>query len=259
MVSRLVELLPTRDYEGYCEPFLGGGALFRQLSSLGMLEDCESILGDFSAATARAWLDIKQLPDAVASQLQAYTEEYNIGSTEQRKNMYLRERELWNRSPHSGSRHIFLRNTSFNGLWRVNRQGNMNAPWGKYKSFNAPDIRPLHNSLIRASVLASPWSITVDFVKPGWLVYLDPPYLDEFTGYTEAGFTEDDQIQLLKWCSRAQERGIHVVYSNRYSSAMLSLLAEHWSDAVIHRAVRSQTVAAQANGRGLIEELVATT
>lgn len=259
MVGRLLEALPTQAFDGYCEPFLGGGAMFRHLAGLGRLNDLESILGDFSAATTLAWRDVKQLPDAVTVALQAYKHEYDSGTDGSRESMYLRERKLWNTGKISGSRHIFLRNTSFNGLWRVNRKDEMNAPWGKYAKFNAPDIRPLHNALINASVVSSPWSITLNFAKPGWLVYLDPPYIDEFTGYTSSGFNEDDQILLLRWCAEAQERGIHVVYSNRYGSKTLELLAEYWKDAVIHRAVRSQTVAAKNLGRGDVEELIATT
>ena len=259
MVDRLSELLPTQEFRGYCEPFLGGGAMFRHLAAKGQLSDCESILGDAGPGVARTWLDIKQIPDSIERELEMYASEYNAATESARKELFLRERKAWNAGKVTGARHIFLRNTAFNGLWRVNKSGDMNTPWGKYKTFKPPAVKALHYSLANSSILGSPWSITVRFAEPGWLVYVDPPYIDEFSAYTRSGFSEQEQIDLLTWCAAAQERGIHVVYSNRYQKHTLDLISKHWPAAKVNRAVRIQTVSAKTGGRGLVEELVATT
>lgn len=256
LVDRLASVIPTDAVRGYCEPFLGGGALFRHLAATGRLDNCDSMLSDAGPGVYRTWLDIKQNPSFTSKSLAEFEFEYNRGDETTRKEMYLRERKRWNAGGVTGARHIFLRNTAFNGLWRVNKSGGMNVPWGKYKSFNAPDILPLHAKLIRATVANCPWAVAVQQVKPGWLVYLDPPYVSEFDGYTASGFDLSDQVQLLQWCQTAAKTGVHVVYSNRYQTEVQLLMRDHWPNATIHRAVRNQTVAALNHGRGVVEELI---
>jgi DNA adenine methylase len=257
LVEALREHAPA-NWTGYAEPFLGGGALFRSLASTGDLDGRPVWLSDASAGTHCAWKQIQVAPDFVEEQLMRYEDVYAKADEEARLALFLKERAVWNSGGHTAARHIFLRNTGFNGLWRVNKLGRYNVPWGKYKSFRAPDIQALSKALQGNVVIShTPYARVLEKVEPGWWVYLDPPYLHEFDQYTQHRFPLAAQVDLLKACQSASARGVHVLYSNRWSSDTLALLEEHWPSATADRLVRPQTVAASSSSRGAVEELVA--
>lgn len=258
MVGRLREFLPA-EYVGYAEPFVGGGALFRSLESTGDLDHKHVILSDLSEGTIRTWLDIQRALEFTEEQLLKYEYEYNgapLDST--RKAMYLSERAVWNSGGVTGARHIFLRRLAFNGLWRENKSGGFNVPWSRRKRFTAPAIRELSAALDGVSIDLCPFEETFRKVGPGWVVYVDPPYFDEFSAYTRTGFSTDDHTRLLQHCADAKARGVHVIYSNRWTNDAVDFVRTHWPSAEVVRAVRQQTIAAKSTARGAVEEMIAT-
>lgn len=96
------------------------------------------------------------------------------------------------------SRFIYLNKTCFNGLFRVNKKGHFNAPFGRYKSPKIADeslIWAVSRLLLRRDVVFA----SLDFAEclkdaeEGDFVYLDPPYdpvseTARFTNYSSLGF-----------------------------------------------------------------------
>lgn len=255
LVDALVERLPPQPWAGYAEPFLGGGALFRRLAVSGL--PSAVWLNDASAGTMRAWQDIQRMPEHTEQLLLKYEMEYNRATPEARERLYYGEREVWNSGGVTGARHIFLRKLGFNGLWRVNRQGKLNVPWGKYASFNAPTLKPLSEALRGVRLTTFPATYLLQEVGPDWVVYLDPPYHGEFAAYTADGFGADQQVALLQAAQAAAARGVRVYYSNRWCPEVRDLLEQHWPEATSDRLVRNQTVACSSTARGAVEELIA--
>ena len=120
------------------------------------------------------------------------------------------------------ARFIYLNKTCFNGLWRVNRAGRFNVPFGRYRnpSFNDPALLLRANRALRGvEILHAPFEIALQRTAPGDFVYLDPPYdpLSEtasFTSYTPDCFGWEDQKRLAAACSALDRRGVRFLLSN---------------------------------------------
>lgn len=131
------------------------------------------------------------------------------------------------------ARFLYLNRTCYNGLWRVNRDGQNNVPFGRY--VNPPILQA--ESLRAASIYFN--EKNVDFrvsdyrevealVQPGDLVYFDPPYDIEagqngFVSYTQDGFNRQNQQELKELCDRLILRGVRVGISNSNTAFIRNL------------------------------------
>jgi DNA adenine methylase len=117
---------------------------------------------------------------------------------------------------------VYLNKHSYNGLWRVNRKGHYNVPFGKYARLNLPSYQ---NLLKFSRMLGGVTLIHADFeritrtAKRGDFVYLDPPYhpLSKtacFTDYTTGGFSFEDQKRLANVFRRLSDKGVRLMLSN---------------------------------------------
>jgi DNA adenine methylase len=130
---------------------------------------------------------------------------------------------------YNAARFIFINKTGFNGLYRVNKQGKCNTPWGQNPNARFYDIERLQQC---AAILNDDDDITKtiaitdenaldcfqDLAVQGALVYIDPPYLpvsatSNFTAYTKDGFNYLDHIKLLNAAISLRERGAHIIVS----------------------------------------------
>lgn len=259
MVDDLLVHVRKAPFDVYAEPFLGGGALFRALQPLGLLDGRRVVLSDWSPDTLVAWCGIRDDIETTTKSLDEMSGRYAEYEPAERGAMFYAQRSAWNSGHRTAARHIFLRQTCFNGLWRVNKTGGFNVPWGKYVKFRVPEELPRLSAALQSVELhVSRANDMLAKAGPGWLVYCDPPYVEEFAQYTADGFSHDDQVELVRACAKAAGRGARVVYSNRWCDAVRSMVDEHWTSAVCHRHVIPQTVAATSAARGVVEELVAT-
>lgn len=108
-------------------------------------------------------------------------------------------------------------------MFRQNKQGKFNVPFGKYKK---PNIADKNNIIEVSSSLQGTEIICADFTecskyaqKGSALIYFDPPYRPlsataNFNSYTKDGFSESDQIRLAKLCHELSNNGNHVLLSN---------------------------------------------
>ncbi len=139
------------------------------------------------------------------------------------------------------ARMVFLNRTCFNGLWRVNKQGQFNVPFGSYAN---PTICPT-DRLRAASMALQNVDLQVgDFetatasAKAGDFVYFDPPYVPltrtaSFTAYTGSGFGPVEQQRLADLFTRLTRRGVHCMLSNSDTPLVRELYAEHHIDGVL--------------------------
>lgn len=194
----------------YFEPFLGGGALFFHL------EPKTALLSDANAYLVETYKCVRDDPRAVIELLEHKVNE---------ESFYYRERdaELERLSAFGrAARFVYLNRTCFNGLYRVNKKGKFNVPFGGYKS---PDIVGRERILQASAALAGADVFAIDFevAVAGALrdsfVYFDPPYApvsktSSFTAFEKGGFGEREQERLRDLCLALVGRGVPFLLSN---------------------------------------------
>ena len=160
---------------------------------------------------------------------------------------------------------IYLNKTWYNGLFRVNRAGFFNTPYGKYKNpsiVNEVTIRAISNYFNSANVkfLTGDYKEALKRLRRGAFVYFDPPYMpistsSSFTGYTENGFDYDKQVELRDECLKLHKKGIKFLQSNSYSPEILELYDDE--DVFTIELVQARrSINSQADGRGEIAEVL---
>lgn len=158
------------------------------------------------------------------------------------------------------SRFLYLNKTCFNGLWRVNKQGKFNVPFGRYKNPNYGDKENLSlvsNALQNAAIICDDFSTVIEYAVPGAFVYLDPPYhpLSEtanFTSYTKDSFEEKDQKRLSDVFRELDVKNCNVMLSNS-DTGLVRDLYKGYDISIVYaqRAINNN-----GNKRGPIKELV---
>ena len=157
----LGELMPRvpKTYGRYIEPFFGGGALFFSL------KPDNAIIADSNPELINMYLQVAHHVDDVIECLQKY---------ENTSEMFYEVRSLnWQTLPkaEAAARTIYLNKTCFNGLYRVNRNGQFNTPFGKYKNPKICDIDALSlasEALRKADILCGDYTLVLEhYAQPG--------------------------------------------------------------------------------------------
>lgn len=209
-------ILPRKGRTRLVEPFVGGGSVFLNLDfDEYLLCDTNSDLISLYKAVKKAPLKFEQ--DA----RQYFTEENNT------PDRYYDLREEFNNtddSYHRATLFLYLNRHGYNGLCRYNKSGGYNVPFGRYKKpyFPELEIEHLSHKLKKASFIVGDFEQAFDCLEKGDVVYCDPPYspinrTSNFTAYSGAGFTDEDQARLVKCALKARESGIPSLISNHFT------------------------------------------
>jgi DNA adenine methylase len=276
LLSQLSEHLPDRIGEEpftYIEPFVGGGAmLFYMLQHFSNIK--KAIINDVNEDLILTYRIIKNDVEALISKLDKLEKEYlTITDQDGRSQLFYEIRERYNQ--HSGdgieraSQLIFLNKTCFNGLYRVNKRGLFNVPFGKYANptiCNAEVLRA-DNQLLQSAhieICHGDYTQTLQYVEGLTFVYLDPPYrpLDatsSFTAYAKGDFNDDDQRELATFCHQLSDAGCYWMESNADCSAKNpedTFFEELYADCRIERVFASRFINANPSKRGKLTELI---
>ena len=276
LLSQLSEHLPERICKEpftYIEPFVGGGAmLFYMLQRFGNIK--KAVINDVNEDLILTYHIIKDDVEVLIANLDRLEKDY-LAITDQngRSQIFYEIREQYNQhignSIERASQLIFLNKTCFNGLYRVNKQGLFNVPFGKYANptiCNAEVLRADCQLLRSAKVeiCQGDYSQTLQHIEGLTFVYLDPPYrpLDatsSFTAYAKGDFNDDDQRALAAFCNQLTERGCFWMESNADCSAKNpedTFFEELYADYRIERVYASRFINANPKNRGKLTELL---
>ncbi|MDP6118439.1 MAG: DNA adenine methylase [Planctomycetota bacterium] len=249
LLPELLARMPGR-FGTYFEPFVGGGALFFGLSSLGMLK--KTLLSDVNEPLIGTYQAVRDNVDGVIHHLKTHRNE---------EDYYYGVRARNPRKPETrAARLIYLNKTCFNGLYRTNLQGGFNVPFGKYKKpniCNEKNIQAASAALQDAQIECLEYSDAVSRARKGDFVYFDPPYqpltkTSSFTTYSRNGFKEEDQVRLSETFRELAERGVYVMLSNSDTP----LIRKLYKDFKPERVFASRNINSKGNKRGKISELV---
>lgn len=223
LLRHLLPHVPAK-FRNFHEPFLGGGAMFFAVRGRAT---GSAYLSDLSGELVNAWQVVAELGDELAAHLKEYLERDS-------EEFYysLRLRTLDDRIDRA-CRFLYLNQTSWNGLWRVNKWGEFNVPWGQrpFRGFSPDDLDEIANALHGAYIALEDFRTSLGRVRSGDFVYLDPPYLplsdtSKFFLYTEKRFREPDLRELASCCSKLTEVGATWLLSNRDTPLVRELFAE---------------------------------
>lgn len=162
------------------------------------------------------------------------------------------------------ARFIYLNHTCFNGLWRVNRKGRFNVPFGdnpNAKICDEDNLRSVSAMLREATVLNLDFSYVEAVAQAGDVVYMDPPYQPvtptaSFTAYTPEPFTPEDQVRVASVASVLSRRGVKVIISNSDTEFIRELYKKKGFR--IEKVSAPRTISADPKGRTAVRELIMT-
>ena len=249
--SQLLGRLRTRvpaSYGRYFEPFLGGGALFfALLPKRGVLSDVNREIIDCYTAVRD---DVTGLVAALRDHRYDSEHYYAVRDTDPAKLSRVER----------AARTIFLNKTGFNGLYRVNRSGKFNVPFGRYAKpaiCDEENLRACSAALANVELVAADFESAASRAIAGDFVYFDPPYVPlsrtaAFTAYAPGGFDLVAQSRLAAFFGKLAARGVVVLLSNSDVPEIRKLYARYRMDSI----EASRVINCKATRRGPVRELL---
>lgn len=248
-LAPLAPYLRPPEFGAYCEPFLGAGAMF-----FAMAPHAAS-LSDANEDLVTTYRAIRDDVEGVITRLSRYP--HNRSTYQHLKRMRPRLDAT------TATRFLYLNRTAFNGIYRVNRAGEFNVPFGRYKNptiCQSDRLRAAAALLQGTSLTACDFEQAVAHATPDWFVYFDPPYItghlnNGFVKWNSKLFTWADQHRLAKLVGTLSNIGVKVLLSNADHPAISDL----YSDFHQYRVHRRSLISAATRSRRYVPELVIST
>jgi len=229
ILDEITKYIPD-EFSTYYEPFLGGGAVLFEL------QPEKAVVNDINQELMNIYQVIKENVDELIEDLKKHKNEreyfYKIRELDRDKERYSRLSRV-----ERASRFIYLNKTCYNGLFRVNKSGEFNAPFGNYKNpniVNENTLRAVSEYFNRANIIftCQDFEAALQSAEKGDFVYLDPPYdpvseTASFTEYDKGGFDRGEQIRLKKVCDKLNEKGIKFLLSNSATDFIMDLYKDY--------------------------------
>jgi DNA adenine methylase len=242
------------EFNNYFEPFVGGGAVLFELHPY------QAVINDTNPDLYNCYIVVRDYIEELIADLgrhqndESYyyklrdidlSEEYGLLSPVQR-----------------ASRTIFLNKTCYNGLYRVNKKGHFNVPFGKYKKPNIVNEHVLrlvssYLSENKIKILDTDFAEAVEEAASGDFIYFDPPYdplsdTSSFTAYSSSGFGKDEQKRLRDVFVDLDKKGCKVMLSNSATDFILDLYKNYR----VLFVSANRSINSVGTGRGKINEVL---
>lgn len=255
VMSEITKHFPSQ-YSRYLEPFAGSLGSFLQFNP-----SCPVYLNDLNSEIINLFECVKKDYKTVvslANQIDKSKQNYYIVRNQDRNPNWLATNKFL-----QAARTIYLNKTCFNGLYRVNKQGFSNVPYGTPRK---GDVLPLSTAEAFSQAIQKVNFTSLDYLsflqiaKADDLIYLDPPYVDikdplkEFNGYI-GGFGWEQQLKLVEECKRLHSIGCKVVVSNSFCEATMNLYTNAGFSISFIEAPRY--ISCKKEGRKPVTEIVA--
>lgn len=277
--SQLIEQLDAQlpaDFDSledvtYIEPFVGGGAmLFYMLQHYPNIN--HAIINDINPDLITCYRTVRDDPNELIASLQDIENIYlSLNTEEARKEFFMVVRNRYNEKNldpiENTTKFFFLNKTCFNGLYRVNKKGLFNVPFGRYSNptiCNPETILKDSELLQRVEILNGDFEETFKYAQGNTLFYFDPPYrplndTSSFNNYAKEAFNDDAQIRLKKYCDRINDAGFKFMLSNSDGKSVNG--EDNFFDVLyaayqIERVWASRSINSNPNKRGELTEIL---
>lgn len=250
LIKHLSSIIGDCAFNCYHEPFLGGGSVFFYLSPTST-----SYLSDLNGELIDTYYAVKEDPEGVISKLEEFS-----NTSEQ----YYKIRDA---KPTSSidiaARFIYLNQTSFNGIYRVNRHGNYNVPYGyRKKDFIERDKLISASKVLQSAHLqVGDFECVRDNIKAGDLVFLDPPYTTShnnngFIKYNQRLFSLEDQYRLKALIDDIRSCGAYYILTNAAHDTIFNIF--YTESERYFSLSRASLIGGENANRGQVQEYVFT-
>jgi DNA adenine methylase len=218
LMKKIEEYFPD-NYNRYFEPFLGGGSVFFNFTPN------NAFISDLNKTLIDTYESIRDNFDELFKYLQILEKKNTPEDYYEYRRQFNRlrndEKRQLDTKTYVSALMIYLNKTGYGGVYRENKKGGYNVPYGKYKNINITDEKNLlkvKQSLKNVSLFCSHYSDILKNTKKGDFIYLDPPYHKEnktsFTTYNKGGFNEMEQKKLAILLKKLDEKGVMFLLSN---------------------------------------------
>lgn len=254
----------------YVEPFVGGGSmLFYMLEKFPNITT--AVINDINPKLTNLYQIIKQTPAQLIEKLAEFDNNYLKLDIQAQEEFFYTNRQKFNSDNNTpldeAALFIFLNKTCFNGLYRVNKSGAFNVPFGKYKKpliCDSSTILRDSELLQKVTILTGDFAQTLSYASSNTLFYLDPPYKPisqtaSFTSYSADQFSDNEQIRLKQFCDQISQQQAYILISNSDPSQTdpaNNFFSKLYSKYHIHKVKASRAINCQADKRGKLSELL---
>lgn len=254
LLPEIKRYIPEK-FSKYYEPFLGGGAVLFEI------QPPKAVVNDVNEELINLYKVIRDNVDELIKDLQKHKNNadyfYKIRGQDRNNEIYSRLSNI-----EKASRIQFLNKTCYNGLFRVNRAGQFNAPFGRYKApniINEVTLRSVSQYFNEASIefKCCDFEEALKGIRKGAFVYFDPPYdpvsdSANFTGYAKYGFDRKQQIRLKKLCDKLNSKGVKFLLSNSATDFIIDLYKDYRIEIIQAKRV----INSKADERGEVDEVL---
>jgi len=272
------EIIKTHIIERYIEPFVGSGALFFYLKN--NFDVKESYLFDINRELIIGYKVIQTNHQELIKKLFILQDKYLINSQEERMRFYYKIRASYNKQILNfdyencnkewidrATYLIFLNKTCYNGLFRQNKKGEFNVPFGRYKNPKICDERNIittNAALKNTKIFFGDFTKSDKYINNKSFIYFDPPYrpiseTSNFTAYSNFIFDDEQQKKLSVYFKKMHERGAKLMLSNSDPKNIDSeddFFDRLYTGFIIERVPAKRYINCDAAGRGAINELI---
>jgi len=280
------QLLPTfRDFypnelaagkiRRYVEPFVGGGAVLFDVLQLYPVKD--AVILDINRDLINTYKAVRDHVEGLIAILKDMEDNYLTQDKYARKKTYYSVRKVYNARKtydeevdlEKAAWFIFLNKTCFNGLYRVNKSGGFNVPFGDYKNptiCDAENLTAASELLKKVTIIHGDYKKASDYIDSESFVYFDPPYrplntTSSFTSYSKQDFTDEDQIALADFYRKMDDRRALLMLSNsdpRNADPRDDFFDRLYKGFNIHRVQAKRSINSKADSRGPLSEILVT-
>lgn len=268
----------SMNIDRYVEPFVGGGAMFFFLKSNYKVK--QSYLFDINRELLVGFKAIQNNYSELINKLNEIENIYFKKIEKERKEFYYKMREQYNNQIHifdygnynkewieRASNLIFLNKTCYNGLFRQNKKGEFNVPFGRYENPTICDkenIIEVNKALTNTKIFCDDFTKSEKYIEKDTFVYMDPPYrpissTSSFTSYAKEDFTDEDQKRLVKFFKEMDKKEAYLMLSNsdpKNNNPDDNFFDKMYSEFAIERVPAKRYISCDAANRGEINELV---
>ncbi|WP_339881667.1 Dam family site-specific DNA-(adenine-N6)-methyltransferase [Polaribacter vadi] len=207
LLKHLETMIDINKYNAYHEPFIGGGSVFFKFSPK------TSFISDSNEWLIETYNSIKENPNEIIKYLEKFKKD--------KENYYKIRKINYSNQFKRSAQFIYLNQMSFNGIFRVNLSGKYNVPYGnrEHYNFDYENIISVSSALQNTQISHSDFSKTIDNIKKGDLVFLDPPYtithnLNGFVQYNQKIFSLEDQYKLAEMIQEIKRKEAFYILTN---------------------------------------------
>ncbi len=280
--ARFPQELKIGKISKYFEPFAGGGAVFFLIAAKYQTNPKRKYFNDINRSLMLVYKVIQNDVNALIGELESLAAIYDSMSVEDQEVLFYNIRDEYNQRDkqvelksyqedwvETAAKMIFLNKTCFNGLYRENKSGDFNVPFGRYKN---PSVLDEDNLFKASEILQNVELSSDDFTKikkkvtKDSFVYFDPPYrpisrTSSFTSYSGSDFGDDQQIRLANLFKELDKKGAKLMLSNsdpKNENPTDDFFERNYKGFNIARVTANRMINCDATKRGAINELIIT-